>query len=238
MHREPVGARGPASAAGLAGAAKSGERALLDQYCVTCHNRRMKTAGLALDDVDVDQVSVDAVMWEKVVRKLRAGVMPPAGRPRPDSKTYSAFVAHLESELDRAAAAAPNPGRTDTFHRLNRTEYQNAIRDLLALDIDVTSLLPADDGTYGFDNIASALKVSPTLMERYLAAARKISRAAVGTPVTSPLVQTFRVPPDLSQETHIEGLPFGTRGGTLVRYNFPQDGEYRDPRQAGARYPG
>src|SRR5262249_5266112 len=131
-------------------------RAALDRYCVTCHNQRLKTAGLALDELDPGDAGRHPEVWEKVVRKIRAGVMPPASRPRPDAETYAALIATLEPALDRAAAAHPNPGRTEALHRLNRTEYQNAVRDLLGLDVDVASLLPADDSTYGFDNIASA----------------------------------------------------------------------------------
>jgi hypothetical protein len=201
-------------------------RETLTRYCVTCHNDRLKTAGLSIAALDPDDVAPQADVWEKIVRKLRAGVMPPAGRPRPDKQAYTNLVGHLESHLDRAAAAAPDPGRPDTFHRLNRSEYQNAIRDLLALDIDVSALLPNDDATFGFDNIASALKMSPTLMERYLAAARKISRAAVGAAPGGPAIDTYRMAPDASQEAHVEGLPLGTRGGALIRHTFLQDGEY------------
>ncbi len=223
----PLQAAGPQQVLTAGDSAKtSPERTLIDQYCVTCHNQRLKTGGLALDKTDVAHVGVDAQTWEKVVRKLRAGVMPPAGRPRPDRQVFSGLISWLETKLDRAATARPDPGRTEAFHRLNRTEYQNAVRELLALDIDVSALLPADDATYGFDNIASALTVSPTLLERYLAAARKISRAVVGPPVASPAVETFRIPADLSQESHVDGLPFGTRGGTLIRHTFAQDGEY------------
>ena len=202
------------------------QRAVLDRYCVTCHNQKLKTAGLALDTKDVTNVAADAAVWEKAVRKLRAGVMPPAGRPRPDKATYDGLIAWLESELDRAAAARPNPGRTEPFHRLNRAEYQNAIRDLLELDIDVSALLPTDDASYGFDNMAGVLKMSPTLMERYLSAAQKISRLVVGTPALIPNVDTFRIQEDLAQDDRLDGLPFGTRGGTLIHYRFPMDAEY------------
>ena len=201
-------------------------RALLDQYCVTCHNERLRTADLALDTLDVDRVGRAPEVWERVVRKLRAGVMPPLPRPRPDAATYDVFTGWLEAELDRVAAANLNPGRTEAFHRLNRTEYHNAIRDLLDLDVDVTELLPADGASYGFDNIAGVLGVSPTLLERYLTAAGKISRIAVGRPVPSATTETFRVTNDLSQDDWVEGMPFGTRGGATFRYNFPQDGEY------------
>ena len=201
-------------------------RALLDQYCVTCHNERLRTADLALDTLDVDNVGMAPQVWESVVRKLRAGAMPPLPRPRPDAATYDAFAGWLEAELDRDAATNFNPGRTEAFHRLNRTEYHNAVRDLLDLEVDVTELLPADGASYGFDNVAGVLGVSPTLLERYLSAARKISRIAVGRPVPSAATETFRVTNDLSQDDWVEGMPFGTRGGATFRYNFPQDGEY------------
>jgi len=165
-------------------------------------------------------------VWEKVLRKVRARYMPPAGLPRPDERSYDALVSYLETSLDAAAAVKPNPGRTDTFHRLNRTEYRYAIRDLLALDVDVASLLPSDDSSYGFDNITAG-DLSPTLMERYLTAARKISRLAVGSPVRSPSGEIIVIPSDLTQEKHFDELPFGTRGGTVVRYTFPLDAEYR-----------
>ena len=200
--------------------------AVLDRYCVTCHNERLQTAGLTLDAMDVANVAGDAEVWEKVVRKLRAGAMPPAPRPRPDETTYDAFAGWLEAELDRAAAARPNPGRTEAFHRLNRAEYHNAIRDLLALDVDVTELLPADDASYGFDNIAGVLGMSPTLLERYLSAAKKVSRLAVGNPTLSPTANTFRLAADYSQDDRIEALPFGSRGGMVIPYNFPLDAEY------------
>jgi hypothetical protein len=204
-------------------------RALLDRYCLTCHNERLKAQGtvpIALDRLDLSNVGADAPTWERVVLKLRAGVMPPAGAPRPDPAAHEALTAWLESELDRAAAAAPNPGRTESLHRLNRAEYRNAVRDLLDLDVDVASLLPADDVSYGFDNIAGVLKISPTLMERYLDAARKVSRLAIGTPLPAPNINYFRIADDLSQDEHLPGLPLGTRGGTLIRYTFPMDGVY------------
>ena len=199
---------------------------LVERYCVTCHNDRLETGGFSLEALDVADVAAHPEAWEKVVRKLRAGAMPPRPRPRPDRETYDGFRAWLEGELDAAAAAGPNPGRTETFHRLSRTEYRNAVRDLFALHVDVDDLLPADDTSYGFDNIAGVLGVSPTLMERYLSAARKISRLAVASPVPSPTAETFRVASDLGQDRRMEGLPFGTRGGTVVDYNFPEDAEY------------
>ena len=205
------------------------ERALLNQYCVSCHSERMKASGaspLALDTLDLAHVGSNPESWEKVVLKLRAGLMPPAGRRRPDKAASDGLASWLEQELDRAAAADVNPGRTEPFHRLNRAEYQNAVRDLLGLTFDVSSLLPTDDVSVGFDNIASVLTVSPTLMDRYLAAAQKISRLAVGLPTTLPNVDYFRIADDLGQDDHLPGLPFGTRGGTKIRYTFPIGGEY------------
>ena len=229
-----------AVAAGLAGtrpahAAEAGEqpgpsggwqRELLDRYCVTCHNGRMRTAGLALDEHDVAAVAAAPAVWETVVRKLRAGAMPPSPRPRPDAATYDRFVGWLEAELDRHAAANPDPGRTEAFHRLNRTEYHHAVRDLLDLEIDVAELLPADGASYGFDNIAGVLGVSPTLLERYLAAARKIARVAVGRPAPSATAEVFRLASDLPQDDWVAGMPFGTRGGGAFRHTFPEDAEY------------
>ena len=201
-------------------------RALVDSYCLDCHNYAEAAGNLTLEQRDHANVAVDAEVWEKVVRKLRAGVMPPAGEPRPDSAAYAEIIGGLEANLDRAIAAAPNPGRTEPFHRLNRAEYRNAIRDLLDVDVDVTELLPADDVSYGFDNIAGVLKISPTLLERYLAAAEKVSRLAVGTPPPFPNIDFYRVADDRSQEDRLPGLPFGTRGGTSIHYTFPMDAEY------------
>ena len=201
-------------------------RALLDRYCVACHNQQLRTAGLTLDTMDVGAVAARPDVWEKVVRKLRGGLMPPAGRARPAARAYDELAGWLETRLDRAAAVDPHPGRSDVLHRLNRTEYENAVRDLLALEIDGAELLPSDDASYGFDNIASSLRISPTHLERYLAAARKISRDAVGRAAAPPTTRVYTVPADLSQERHLEGLPLGTRGGILVRHPFPRDGEY------------
>jgi mono/diheme cytochrome c family protein len=203
----------------------SAQRALVDKYCVTCHNQRSKTAGLTLDTADLANPAAASETWEKVIRKVRGGMMPPVGMPRPDKAGLAGFATYLEAAIDTVAAAHPNPGRP-VLHRLNRAEYGNAVRDLLALDVDVASLLPADDSAYGFDNIADVLGVSPVLMERYLAAAWKVTALAVGDPKIPPTKDTFRVRGDLSQNDHIEGLPLGTRGGTLVRYTFPVDGEY------------
>jgi mono/diheme cytochrome c family protein len=199
---------------------------VIEQYCAGCHNEGAKAGGgLVLTSLDPANPGQNAEQWEKVVRKLRARHMPPPGMPRPDEKTYDAVVAALENGLDRAAAARPNPGRTDTFRRLNRTEYHNAIRDLLALDVDVVSLLPSDETALGFDNITVG-ELSPTLLDRYLAAAEKISALAVGSPIRSPGGETFMVPADQTQESHVEGLPFGSRGGTEITYSFPLDAEY------------
>ena len=215
-----------APAAGQASGAAVDGQALVERYCVTCHNDRLETGGFSFGPLDVADVAAHPEAWEKVVRKLRAGAMPPRPRPRPDQETYDGFRAWIEGELDAAAAAELNPGRTETFHRLSRTEYRNAVRDLLALDVSVDDLLPADDTSYGFDNIAGVLGVSPTLMERYLSAARKISRLAVASPVPSPTAETFRIASDLGQDRRMERLPFGTRGGMVVDYNFPEDAEY------------
>ncbi len=196
------------------------------RYCVACHNGRLLTAGLALDDIDLTRVGDHAELWENVVRKLRAGLMPPAGRPRPDEATYDRVATWLEAELDAAAAASPNPGRTQTFHRLNRAEYRNAVRDVLGVTVDVEELLPADSASYGFDNIAGVLRVSESLMERYLTAARRIGRAAVGMTPPTAVARTYTVSPALPQDDHVEGLPYGTRGGALITHRFPLDAEY------------
>ena len=199
--------------------------AFIDEYCLSCHDEDKKRAGLALDTIAAHDVSRHPDVWEKVVRKLRARQMPPVGKERPDDSAYDAIIAFLETSLDRAAAAHPNPGRTATIRRLTRTEYQNAIRDLLAVDVDVASLLPADESSYGFDNVTVG-DLSPTLLDRYLSAAEKISRLAVGRPSRSPGGDTIRIPADLTQEGHLEGLPIGTRGGAAIDYTFPLDGEY------------
>jgi mono/diheme cytochrome c family protein len=203
----------------------SDARAVVNKYCITCHSTRLQTGGLVLQDLDLDQVPDAAEIWEKVVRKLRVGAMPPVGAPRPDAATYDALAAWLEQTLDHAAAANPDPGRP-ALHRLNRAEYANAIRDLLALDVDASSLLPPDDSSSGFDNNADVLGVSPALLESYLGAARKIGALAVGDPGIGPSTDTYRVRGDTSQDVHKEGLPLGTRGGLLARHTFPLDGEY------------
>jgi hypothetical protein len=203
----------------------AGESALLDKYCVTCHNDKLRTGGLSLQAANLNDVPKNAETWEKVIRKLHVGAMPPQGLPRPDKPSLDGLAAFLETSLDRAAVAQPNPGRA-TMHRLNRSEYANSIHDLLGLDIDATALLPPDDESSGFDNIADVLRVSPSLMERYLSASWNISRLAVGNTSIVPATSTYRVRPDLSQDQHIDGLPLGTRGGIVVRHNFPVDGEY------------
>jgi Protein of unknown function (DUF1592)/Protein of unknown function (DUF1588)/Protein of unknown function (DUF1587)/Protein of unknown function (DUF1585)/Protein of unknown function (DUF1595)/Planctomycete cytochrome C len=221
-----VRAGGPAFSAPVVPQAPSPDfRALLNQYCVTCHNQRLKTAGLSLDTTDLANVPAHAEIWEKVIRKLRSGTMPPAGRPRPDASAYDSLASFLETTLNRAEAANPDPGGP-LLHRLNRAEYANAVRDLLALDVDTSALLPPDDASYGFDNVADVLGVSPALMERYLSAADEISALAVGDPGILPNSYTYHVAGDASQSDHVEGLPLGTRGGLLARPTLPLDGEY------------
>ncbi len=195
------------------------------QYCLACHGSDTRTAGLDLEELAAVEVSRNSQPWEAVVRKLRARQMPPPGIPRPDEATYRTATESISALLDRHATANPDPGRAGTFRRLNRTEYRNSIRDLLALDVDVAALLPSDEASHGFDNVTVG-DLPPLLMERYVAAAEKISRLAVGRAGRVPDAYTVRVPPDLTQEGHIPGLPIGTRGGTLVPYTFPVDGEY------------
>jgi hypothetical protein len=208
-------------------------RAVLDKYCVSCHNPKLKTGGLVLDPERLapDAVAADGVVWEKVIRKLRSASMPPVGLPRPDQATYDSTAAELEHALDRAARAHPNPGNVGAFHRLSRTEYANAIRDLLALEmlpkeLDITTLLPADNSSTGFDNLADLLFVSPTALDGYLSAARKISRLAVGDPAIPVIVDRYQIPQDLPQDVRQEGAPIGTRGGAVISSTFPVDGEY------------
>jgi mono/diheme cytochrome c family protein len=218
-----VAAQAPESANAL--------RPVVDRYCVSCHNPRLKTAGLVLDASDVN-VARDGAMWEKVVRKLRTGAMPPAGSPRPDQASYDAAAGYLEQALDRAAAAHPNPGAIGAFHRLSRTEYANAIRDLLALEtlpkeLDIATLLPADNSSSGFDNLADLLFVSPTALDSYVSAARKISRVAIGDPNIPVIVDRYQTPQDLPQDVQLEDAPAGTRGGVVIKSTLPVDGEYR-----------
>src|SRR5262245_12105584 len=206
----------------------SDARPVLNQYCVTCHNDRLKTGGLSLEQIDLARVGDSPEVWEKVVRRLRTGAMPPPPARRPDQATYDRLTGWLETELDRQAAAHPNPGRP-AIHRLNRSEYANAIRDLLDLDVNVASLLPPDDSAFGFDNVADVLGVSPVLLERYLNAADEVSAIAVGDRDVSPGSESYRIRHDLSQDQHIAGLPLGTVGGTLIRHTFPLDATYLIP---------
>jgi hypothetical protein len=200
-------------------------KATIDRYCVTCHSDRLKTAGLTLESIDTTNIAAAPDVWEKVVRKVRVGMMPPQGSPAPDAAARTALVSWLTGQLDAHAAAHPDPGRP-LVHRLNRSEYGNAIRDLLSLEIDPASLLPADDSAYGFDNVADVLGVSPVLLERYLSAAGKVSALAVGDPESGVASETFRVRQDASQDRHVEGLPIGTVGGMLAHTTLPLDGEY------------
>ena len=201
------------------------ERALLDQYCVTCHNDKLKTGGLSLQNLDLSTMDTKAEVWEQVVRKLRAGMMPPPGVRRPPLAQYEGLRDFLEAEIDKKAAVHPNPGSI-VLHRLNRTEYSNVIRDILDLDVDATTLLPSDDLAHGFDNVAGSLTISPTLLEAYTTAATRIARMAIGY-WNTPTEAKYIAPGDTSQNEHLEGMPFGTRGGMAVRHNFPSDGRYK-----------
>ena len=201
------------------------QRALLDQYCVTCHNDKTKIANFSLQNADLNNAADHPEIWEQVIRKLRAGMMPPPGMPRPPLAKYEGLRDWLEAQIDEKAAAHPNPGSV-VLHRLNRTEYANAVRDLLDLEVDVTTLLPADDSARGFDNVAGSLTISPSLIEAYTSAARRVARTAVGF-WKSPSQAVYIAPADTSQTEHLEGLPFGTRGGMAVRHSFPSDGEYK-----------
>jgi cytochrome c5 len=216
----------PASAQQAASSGPPAYRALLNQYCVTCHNERLKTADLLLDQADVEHPAANPELWEKVVRKVRARAMPPQGMPRPNEATYASLQDYLQTSLDRAAAADPNPG-SPSEHRLNRSEYANAIRDLLGLEVNTAALLPPDEQYFGFDNNGSVLTVSPLLMERYLLAAGKIARLAIGDAKVRPAAEEYKVSEALVQaDRQSEDLPFGSRGGTAIRHNFPADGEY------------
>jgi mono/diheme cytochrome c family protein len=201
------------------------QRAVLDRYCATCHNDQLKSGGLSLVHADPSKPGARPELWEKVVRKVRTGVMPPPDAPQLSAADRLAMVTGLETSLDAASAAKRNPGRTESLRRLNRTEYQNAIRDLLALDIDAASLLPADESGHGFDNVNLG-DLSATLLNRYISAAQKISRLAVGTTQSSLQNDVIGLPADLTQEDRLPGMPMGTRGGLSTAYTFPQDGEY------------
>ena len=202
-------------------------RAVIDRYCGTCHSDRMKAGGLSLQSLQLNDVTGSSQDLEKIVKKLRAGLMPPAGNRRPDPATYTSLRSWMEDQLDEVAAAHPNPGRTESLHRLNRAEYQNAVRDLLDLEgVDYSTLLPKDDASYGFDNIAGVLGITPTHLDQYLTAARTISRYAVGDVTLAPTGDTHLIHSDLSQDGRLEDLPFGTRGGIHLRRYFPVDGTY------------
>jgi len=200
-------------------------REFTNQYCITCHNARLKTGGLVLESRDFDHPATDADVWEKVIRKVQVGMMPPGGVPQPDAARRRALVDALSGALDEAARANPNPGRP-ALHRLNRTEYAYAIRDLLDLEVDPTTLLPPDDSAYGFDNVADVLGVNATLMEQYVSAAGKVSSLAVGDPDVSPAAEVYTIPQDASQDRHVEGLPFGTIGGIVASPTIQVAGEY------------
>jgi mono/diheme cytochrome c family protein len=215
----------PARANASSPATAEQQKAVIDQYCVTCHNARLKTANLSLQDVDYTRIGEHAELWEKVVRKLRAGVMPPPDVRRPSLPEYEGLRDWLETEIDRSAASRVQPGSV-VLHRLNRTEYANAIRDLLDLRIDVTTLLPPDDAAHGFDNIAGSLTISPTLLESYATAAARVARTAVGY-WKSPTEATYLASSDASQNQRLDEMPFGTRGGIVARHDFPADGEYK-----------
>ena len=218
-------AKGSAGTRGAPQASAVQPRALLDKYCVTCHNDKLKTANFSLQGLDLAKVGDHAELWEKVVRKLRAGVMPPPDVPRPALADYEGLRDWLEAEIDRSASARATPGSV-VLHRLNRTESANAIRDLLDMQIDVTALLPPDDSANGFDNIAGSLTISPTLLESYTTAAARVARMAVGY-WKSPTEATYLASSDASQNHRLEGMPFGTRGGIVARHDFPADGEYK-----------
>jgi mono/diheme cytochrome c family protein len=218
----------PKATAPSTAAATADKRALLDKYCVGCHNARVQNGKMRLDNADIATVGEHGEIWERVVRKIRGGVMPPPGAPRPEKVAYEGFASWLESQLDAAAVKQPNPGRTQSLHRLNRTEYGNIVRDVLGMEMDFTELLPIDDsggGESAFDNIASSLRLTQTLLEQYLSVAAKVSRTAVGGN-PPPVELEFKAPPAQRQDVYIDGMPFGTRGGTRFTHIFPVDGEY------------
>ena len=223
VHTQAPASKTPPPAAGTVAPAEA--KATIDRYCATCHNQRVKAGGLALDTLDVSAAGREPHTWEKVVRKVRTGMMPPSGSPRPDRATLDRLAGSIEQAIDRAAASSPNPGAPG-LHRLNRSEYGNAVRDLLDLPVNPDALLPADDSSEGFDNMASVLSVSPALMQAYVNAAAHISRIAVGDPTISAGVTTYIPPRNMSQTGHREGMPLGTRGGLEVTHIFPLDAEY------------
>src|SRR5579862_1932504 len=203
---------GPAMTAQQPPAAATEHRAAVTKYCVTCHNERAKAGGLALDGMDWDNIPAGAAVWEKALKKMRVGMMPPPSAARPDAATRVALIAWLTTTLDHATAEKPNPGRP-VLHRLNRAEYANAVRDLLALDVDPSTLLPPDDSAYGFDNVGDVLGMSPVLLERFMEAANKVGALAIGDPEIGTAAETFHIRQDASQDTHVEGQPIGTVGG-------------------------
>jgi mono/diheme cytochrome c family protein len=215
----------PSPQASAPAAADAPYRALVNGYCVSCHNAKTKAGNLELDSINKEDLGAHQEAWEKVVRKLRARQMPPQGARKPDDAMHTTALTSLESALDAFSTTAPNPGRTETFRRMNRTEYRNAIRDLLALDLDVSAMLPSDSASFGFDNVTVG-NLSPTLLESYVSAAEKISRLAVGRPSLALGGATVRIKPDITQEKHLDGMPIGTRGGALVAHEFPLNGEY------------
>ncbi len=216
----------PAASSASSSQASQASQALMNQYCSNCHNADDLAGGMDILTLDIEKVGKDASVWERIVRKVRTGMMPPSGQPRPTRTVLDAFASELESRLDKAALANPNPG-TLSIHRLNRTEYASAVRDLLDIEVDVTNILPADDSNEGFDNIADALSVSPALIQGYVSAAMKVSRRAVGDRTLTPSQITYTAPSGLVQDTRFDGLPIGTRGGMLIRYTFPLDAEYQ-----------
>ena len=233
----PQAAPKAASATSATATATADKRALLDKYCVGCHNARVQNGKMRLDDADISKVGDHGATWERVVRKMRGGVMPPPGAPRPDKVAYEGMASWLESELDAAAAKRPDPGRTESLHRLNRTEYGNIVRDVLGLEMDFSDLLPIDDsggGNASFDNIATSLRLTQTLLEQYLSVALKVSRTAVGGN-PPPVELQFNAPSAQRQDVYIDGMPFGTRGGTRFTHIFPVDGEYEFEINQGGR---
>ena len=208
--------------------------ALVNQYCVSCHNQKLKTANLLLDRADSRNVANSAEAWEKVIVKLRSRAMPPAGMPRPDNATYDAVASWLESQIDRAAVTHVNPGRTASLHRLNRAEYANAVRDLVAVDVDAQAMLPPDEQAFGFENNAEALSMPPALLDRYVSAASAVARQAVGDPSMPPVfVRYGAMKNNANDQTYLsqterlgEDFPLGTKGGVAARHYFPVDGEY------------
>jgi hypothetical protein len=205
--------------------AAAAQQSLVKQYCAGCHSAAAKSGGFTFESLDLTHPDRTAETAEKVIRKLRTGMMPPAGAPRPSRAALDSFAASIENAVDLTAAGNPNPGRPG-LHRLNRAEYENSVRDLLHLNVSAEDLLPADDMSHGFDNIADVLTISPTLMDAYIRAAGKVARLAVGDATAPPVVETYHLGQSYSQLRHVEGTPIGTRGGLAVTHNFPADGEY------------